>query len=422
MKKKNRIRIGVIADDFTGASDAASFLVKHGADTMLFTGIPDSMKETADCVVIALKSRSVSPREAIRQVKEATDFLKKTGTDCIYFKYCSTFDSTPQGNIGIVLDFLLDELQLPYTLLCPSLPVNGRTVKDGILYVYGTPLDESPMKNHPLNPMWDSHIAKLMRPQSRYPCIIIGRELFKMDQIKKVIDDYQRKYDKFYLIPDYETIQDGYKIAELFKTLPLLSGGSGLLEYLAPVKSAVDQTRKAERSKRCILLCGSCSAMSKKQIAAYRQSGGITYPVDSKKLLHHTLSAEEIFQYVQQASSPVLVYSAAVEQDIRELACAATFRQESKLIEACMADLSVMARDSGFDCIITAGGETSGAVTLRLGYHSYHIQDVIAPGVPELIPAEHPDMKLILKSGNFGDESFFMKALGKEKLYGTAAE
>ena len=171
MEMKN-IKIGVIADDFTGAGDAASFLEKSGAETIMYNAVPNEL-QVCDAAVIALKTRSVSPHEAVTEAKKAVDFLKENGCERIYFKYCSTFDSTPQGNIGVVADFLLEYLAQPFTILCPSLPVNHRIVKDGNLYVNGEKLSDSPLKNHPLNPMWDSYIPNLIKPQSKYPCFIM---------------------------------------------------------------------------------------------------------------------------------------------------------------------------------------------------------------------------------------------------------
>ena len=179
--------LGCIADDFTGASDAASFLVKGGMSVRLYNGIPDiqaqdnetgRQEEEAQAVVIALKSRTQETARAVADSLAAARFLISQGVKQIYFKYCSTFDSTPTGNIGPVADALMDFMKAHYTILCPALPVNGRTVEDGRLMVDGIPLHHSHMKNHPLTPMWDSRIDKLMEPQSRYSCRCMGaREL-----------------------------------------------------------------------------------------------------------------------------------------------------------------------------------------------------------------------------------------------------
>ena len=407
-------KTGVIADDFTGAGDIASFLQKGGAKTLLLTEIPASFREDCDCVVLALKSRSAAPEEAVRQVKRAVAFLREAGMERLYFKYCSTFDSTPEGNIGVVSDFLLEELGVPFTLLCPSLPVNGRTVKDGILYVHGVPLAESPMKDHPLNPMWASGIPELMCSQSRYPCLILTREEMLSGKTRELIEKYREKYEKFYLVPDYENEEDGRRIAQLFGDCPLLTGGSGLAEYLTDRKECLQEQRR-DKSQKAILLCGSCSRMSAKQIAFYREKGYAAFGVDSKDLAAGSLCAGDVFAYVLEHEN-VLVYSIAAGRAAGPEAGTEEFYRQSRLMENLMADLSQMAAEHGFDRIIVAGGETSGAVTLRLGYGAYEIGNSVAPGVPLMRPLENRNLTLILKSGNFGEEDFFEKALREGQI------
>lgn len=411
MNPKEVVKIGVIADDFTGASDAASFLAKSGANTVMFTSVPNEVVENVDAVVIALKSRSVLPEEALSMVKEAVDFLKGISCEKIYFKYCSTFDSTAKGNIGVVLDFLLDYLNEPYTIICPSLPVNGRIVKDGELFVHGVKLSESSMSYHPLNPMWDSYIPNLMKDQSIYPCHIVSREELEDNTFQQKLNEKLNKLQKFYVIPDYTTDEDGKNIAREFQHLKLLSGGSGLLEYILDQNEYIKKcnTKKVHNNKS-IILCGSCSKATMKQLDKYIYSGGKTYRVDSKDLLANTLDAEVIFETVKTAKEPVLIYSSAVYGNMNSQMKDDTFSLESKLMELLMAKLSEMAIDDGFHNIVVAGGETSGAVTLALGFHGFYIGESIDPGVPALYPISNPSVRLILKSGNFGSEDFFMKA------------
>ena len=168
---KQVIKIGCVADDFTGGSDAASFLCEGGLNTILISGIPEErfiLPEECEAVVIALKSRTQNTEEAVKDSLRAVRWLKNAGTEKYYFKYCSTFDSTPEGNIGPVTDAVMDELGENRTILCPALPDNGRTVKEGILYVNGVRLEDSTMRNHPLTPMTKSRIADLMEPQGKY--------------------------------------------------------------------------------------------------------------------------------------------------------------------------------------------------------------------------------------------------------------
>ena len=168
----NSILWGCIADDFTGASDAASFFKKGGLKTVLYNGIPEEgvvPDEDTQAVVIATKIRSIDKNIAVEEALKAYEYLKSINTKQFYYKYCSTFDSTPEGNIGPIADALMDAVGETKTILCPALPVNKRTVERGILYVDGVPLAETSMRNHPVNPMWESEISELMKPQSQYP-------------------------------------------------------------------------------------------------------------------------------------------------------------------------------------------------------------------------------------------------------------
>lgn len=411
METKN-IKIGVIADDFTGAGDAASFLEKSGAETIMYNAVPNEL-QVCNAAVIALKTRSVTPHAAVAEVKKAVDFLKENGCERIYFKYCSTFDSTPQGNIGVVADFLLEYLAQPFTILCPSLPVNQRIVKDGNLYVNGEKLSDSPLKNHPLNPMWDSYIPNLMKPQSKYPCFIMRQKELCEGEWKQTIHALKCRYERFYIVPDYETEQDGIRIAEAFKELPVLTGGSGLLPYVLENDALLHPEKNQIRKHgRTILLCGSCSAATRCQIEYFRKHQGCCYPVNANRVMNKELTAQDILTYANQQAQPVLIYSDAVEQDMRELKKDETFDQASKCIEQIMGEISSAALSFGYERIVVAGGETSGAVIQQLGFDGFHIGKSVDPGVPELIPLKNERLTLILKSGNFGAEDFFIKAIG----------
>lgn len=411
-----KIKIGIIADDFTGASDAASFLEKSGATTIMYNAVPSHFQYQCDAVVVALKTRSVEPEEAIVETKKAVDFLKKINCERIYFKYCSTFDSTPNGNIGIVADFLMEYLMEDYTILCPSLPVNGRIVKEGVLYVNGIPLSESPLKDHPLNPMWDSYIPELMKNQSKYPCLVMNRENLLRETWIQQIEEYKRKYEKFYIIPDYETAQDGQLISEKFQSLSVLTGGSGLLAHVLQNK-AVYQDKKIihhTNYQRSVILCGSCSMVTKRQIKHYQEQQEVSYAVDAEKLMDGSLTMQDVLNYIERQSKTVLVYSDAIEYDMQELKKKDSFFKASMHIEKLMGELSCALLQKGFNRIVVGGGETSGAVTKSLGFDGFCIGKSVDPGVPELIPLKNEAVTLVLKSGNFGAEDFFVKVAGGE--------
>lgn len=410
---------GCVADDFTGASDAASFLVKGGMSVQLFNGIPeenDPITKGVQAVVIALKSRTQRTREAVEDTVKALQWLKDKGVKQFYLKYCSTFDSTPEGNIGPVADEAIRFLQAPYTILCPALPVNGRTVMHGDLYVNGVPLQESPMKNHPLTPMWDCKIANLMRPQSRYSCLELWKEQMagSDEEIQAVLEGQEIKGEPFYVIPDYQDMKDGERIVELFGSLTLLTGGSGILELLAKLWSGRQSPAppleiRAEGS--AIMLAGSCSKATLGQIRYFKDHGGVSYKLNPVAMLEGSESIEDAWKFVEEnQGTPVLIYSSDTAENVKEVQRFGQGRV-AEMLEQAAAVLAERAVAHGIRRVIVAGGETSGAVTRKLGYRSYEIGASAAPGVPVMVPVENPDIRLVLKSGNFGQEDFFEKVL-----------
>lgn len=421
LKKLDHILIGCIADDFTGASDAASFLAKRGLKTLLFNGIPSNIETVKDCaaIVIALKSRSIPADEAVADTLKAAKWLKANHVDQLYVKYCSTFDSTPRGNIGPDIDAVLEQYNIKYTVLCPSLPVNQRIVKNGILIVDGKPIAEGHMAHHPLNPIWDSRISELMRPQGKYPCMIIDGELLAKSkaEILAAINEFGKDKDHFYIVPDYTTDAEGAKIAEVFGDLELLTGGSGILEHLANIYrdkydcSNMDLPITTVKGKG-IALSGSCSTMTCKQCNAYKQ-GHKTISVYPGKLLDGTQNVDAIWNKVSNdPENEYLIYSAgATDPQSREYKDKETFIKASHLLESTMAELASMAYHNGFTRIICAGGETSSAICMKLGFDAFIIGPSIDPGVPILIPLHNQNIRMALKSGNFGKEDFFQKAL-----------
>ncbi|MDD3368854.1 MAG: four-carbon acid sugar kinase family protein [Lachnospiraceae bacterium] len=411
--------LGCIADDFTGASDAASFLVKGGMSVRLYNGVPETTDVETDpsngqeeqAIVIALKSRTQEKEAAIADTLAAAAFLKSRNVKQIYFKYCSTFDSTLKGNIGPVADALMNFTKSPYSILCPALPVNGRIVKNGCLYVNGIPLHESHMKDHPLTPMWDARIAELMKPQSIYPCHELTSEeldVFPANAIPSA---------PCYEIPDYTTIEDGAKIAAAFWHLPLLTGGSGLLEPLARIwigqGSGKGLIPESATKGKALLLAGSCSKATLGQIACYQSQGKPSYKLDPKAMLEGSQTVEDAWNYIKEnttESETVLVYSSDSPDKVKEFQSLG-MEKVASLLENALAELAARAVQSGYTRIISAGGETSGAVTKKLCYSSYWIGKSVAPGVPIMVPTENRNIRLILKSGNFGQEDFFARAL-----------
>lgn len=406
--------LGCVADDFTGASDAASFLAQAGLPTVLLNEIPDArarIGEDACAVVIALKTRTIPAEEAVRQSMAAFHYLDRLGAKKLYFKYCSTFDSTDKGNIGPVVDALLQTYKEKYTVICPSLPANGRVVKGGKLYVNGVLLQDSHMKDHPLTPMRESRIAALMGAQGKYASLEIGaQELCDENTIKK-IDAKATEWKKpFYVIPDYYEDLHGAQIVKLFAACRVYTGGSGLAGALgsflyAKQPPSADKAMLAGVNGKGIVLAGSCSAITLKQIDAFKQKGFPYYALSPEKLLAGEECAQTIWEKVKDHQHEVLIYSSEAPEKISKAQGAAA------KIEATLSALAHKALQGGYTRFVVAGGETSGAVTKALGFRSFYIGESVATGVPIMTPAESLNLRIVLKSGNFGQIDFFERAL-----------
>lgn len=398
--------LGCIADDFTGAADMASFLKEGGMRTLLLNGIPQAEKKQeydADAIVIALKTRTQETEAAVRVSLEALQWLEKQGCSHFYIKYCSTFDSTPRGNIGPVCDAAMEYLKVDQALLCPALPVNGRTVVNGNLYVNGILLHESSMKDHPLTPMKDCNLKRLMEAQSRYSCIEIGSEW-------KAPAANQEDTKPCYVIPDCQTDQDAEKIAQVFGEWKLLTGGSGLAKPLAKFLLRISGKENGAKP-HSLILAGSCSVATRNQIAEFQKKGGASIRITPEQLCDDSWDIEKLWNKTKNMleSASVLVYSSAAPEEVER--DRARYGDVSGRLEQVMAELAGRAVLKGVPGIVAAGGETSGAVTKALHQDAFWIGESIAPGVPIMIPAENENICLILKSGNFGEKDFFEQAL-----------
>lgn len=409
------LKIGCIADDFTGAGDIASFFKKGGLKTILINGIPHSPIDVdCDAVVIALKSRTQETSSAVSDSLAALKWLETQGCEHFYIKYCSTFDSTRTGNIGPIVDAAMEFLDDKYTILCPALPVNGRTVENGCLYVNGVPLHESHMRSHPLTPMWDCKINELMKEQGKYSCLQIDRDALysAKDFLYSLIYEYGKTSSRFYIIPDFIEDRDGDRIVELFGDLKLLTGGSGIAESLGKkyCTGYDDGPQNSCCPGKTLLLAGSRSTATLVQIAYFINNGGRAIRIFPEDLISGRQSVDTILAELNRSPEPTLIYSSDTPENVlqnQKLGKEAI----SNLLEETTAAIAKEAAGNGYTKIIVAGGETSGAVTKSLGYDRYEIGVSIAPGVPVMIPVESRQTRLVLKSGNFGSQDFFIKAV-----------
>lgn len=417
------IKIGIIADDFTGAGDAASFLKLENANCILINGIPEEnfkINESIDVVIIALKTRSIAHQIAITEVNQAYDFLNKIGVEVIYSKYGSTFDSTADGNIGPVLDNLLEKMDLTYTLISPALPVNNRKVENGILYVDGLPIEETHMKLHPLNPMDESDLVVLMERQSKYKVFTLTvpqMENFLLDKISfdKYIQEKSEENGRFYLAVDYFEDNHGKIIAELFQGLKLFSGSSALPPFIYQMLTSSSDSGTSNYSTigelnqiKGGVLAGSLSKATQCQIANFLLEGYASYEMSGQLLLSSfEVVKEEVIHFIDGHIEDVFIIYSEKGKDV-----APTIHNEiGSLVEKMLSFAGEYMIEKGITNLVVAGGETSGAVVKTINPNSFYIGEVISPGVPILIPDTYQNLKIVLKSGNFGEEDFFIRAL-----------
>lgn len=409
------LRLGVIADDLTGATDIAGFLVANGLRTVQINGVPTEPLPDVDAVVVGLKSRSIDPAEAVDLSLRTLAALQQQGAERILFKYCSTFDSTPRGNIGPVTDALMAALDTDLTIVVPSLPVNGRTVYKGYLFVGDVLLNESGMRNHPVNPMTDASLVRVTEAQSEGKAGIVEFAVVQQgpDAIRARLDALRADGVRYAVI-DTVTDADLTAIGEACRDLPLTTGGSGLGAGLA--RALASGTSDAEHQwqsveGQAIVLSGSCSVMTNQQVATYRdQAPALAIDVDAL-IADPDGYRQQVLDWVdaQPAEPAPLVYATAGPDEVRRLQDTHGAAQVSEAIESMFGWLAARLRDRGVRRFIVAGGETAGAVTAALGVSGFHVGPQIAPGVPWVRSLDNA-IELALKSGNFGDINFFTTA------------
>lgn len=413
------MRLGVIADDFTGATDIAGFLVANGLRTVQLNGVPpEDLAVEADAVVISLKTRSCPVEEAVSQSLASLRWLQARDCPQFFFKYCSTFDSTPRGNIGPVTDALLDALGEDFTVICPVLPVNGRTIYNGYLFVNGVPLEESGMRHHPVTPMTDSNLMRLMDAQSRGKTGNVPSSVMDQgaDAVRAALAALRAKgfrYAVLDALSDAHLVVMGQAVAEM----TLVTGGSGLADGMARAwKTEGDATSAAAEGRpakgRAIVLSGSCSQMTNAQVAAYRAAAPSLFVEVERSLGDAAAYAQELADWVlaqPEGEWAPLVYATTEPAKLKEIQARFGAAEASEAVERVFGVLARKLEAAGFDQFIVAGGETSGIVTQSLGIGGFHIGPQIAPGVPWVKAVEKP-LSLALKSGNFGGERFFFEA------------
>lgn len=414
--------LGCIADDFTGATDLAGLLARSGVRVSLRIGVPkEPPKETAAFEVIALKCRTAPVAEAVAECRAALAWLREAGAQRFFWKYCSTFDSTAKGNIGPVAEALMADLGAQQTIYCPAFPENGRSIFMGNLFVGQQPLAESPMKDHPLTPMTDSNLMRLLAPQVTGSTGLVDRLTVARGaaeigvSLARLVDD-----EVAHVVVDAVADADLQEIATACRDMPLLTGGSALAMPL-PSLYAQDGKLNVDGAKAeppqiepgAIVLSGSCSAMTRAQVADYAKDAP-SYRLDPLVLARDGAGAALDWLATQSPNAAPIIYATAEPEDVRAAQAELGTAQAGEVVEAALAKLAIAARDRGTRRFVVAGGETSGAVTQALGVTRLDIGAEIAPGVPwTFCESVGHQIALALKSGNFGSEGFFGAALAK---------
>ena len=407
--------LGVVADDFTGASDIANTLARGGMAATQFLGVPASPAASAcEAGVVALKSRSIAREEAVAQSLDALEWLLAQGARQIVFKYCSTFDSTPAGNIGCVGEALARRLGVRGVVACPAFPAAGRTVYQGHLFVGDRLLSESSLRHHPLNPMTDPDLRRWLRMQTQDPVGLVPLAVVSQGApaIAEALHAGAQRGECLMIVDavrDADLVAIGVACADA----PLLTGGSGIALGLPANFARLGLLRHAEERRqhvrgRAAILAGSCSARTLEQIGNYLQRHpGIA--IDPDSVLDRRLSPDDIVRFAQRhPDDTVIAYSSANPADVAAVQQRRGTSVVAHALEQFFSDTAQALIASGVRRLIVAGGETSGAVVSALGFDALDIGPEISPGVPLLYAGA---MVLALKSGNFGGADFFEQAL-----------
>ncbi|MFH9428344.1 3-oxo-tetronate kinase [Streptomyces sp. NPDC017615] len=416
------IRLGAIADDFTGATDLANNLVRAGMRVVQLIDVPEdggaALAQDADAVVIALKSRTVPVTEAVDASLRALAWLRGAGAEQIYFKYCSTFDSTPAGNIGPVTEALMDALDTDFTVATPAFPDNGRTVFKGHLFVGDVLLSESGMRHHPLTPMTDSDLVSVLGAQTTRPVGLIDHTVLAAgtDAVRARIGEL-RSAGVAFAIADAVSNDDLVRLGEAVRDLPLVTAGSGLAIGL-PANWGLRPTSAAAQLPPAgghrAIVSGSVSAATNGQVRAFLDTGRPAFCVDPLRIASGADVTGEALAFAEAhlAEGPVLVYSTETPDAVRGVQSRLGAAEAGELVERTLAEVARGLVARGVRRLVVAGGETSGAVVQALGITGLRIGPQIDPGVP-WCAANLPDgdtLHLTLKSGNFGGPDFFSAA------------
>ena len=425
--------LGCIADDFTGATDLANNLVRSGMRVVQTIGVPaQALQADVDAVVVALKSRTLPPAEAVAQSLQALAWLKAQGVQQVYFKYCSTFDSwyrgDVRGNIGPVSEALMAALGTDFTIATPAFPDNQRTVFKGYLFVGDGLLSESGMKDHPLTPMNDANLVRVLQAQCQQRVGLIDHKTVAQgaEAIRARIQALRAEGVRLAVV-DAVSNDDLMRLGPALKDLPLVTAGSGVAIGLPAnwgLKPSPTTSRLPAAQGLQAIVSGSCSQATQGQVADFKQRGGPAWALDPLRLTDDQALADCVQEALawaapQLAQGPVLVYSTSEPSAVQAIQSQMGAGVAGHRVEQTLAQIARGLVQLGVRQLVVAGGETSGACVQALAIEQLQIGPQIDPGVPwchaPTVLAPGQGVHVALKSGNFGTPDFFHKSLAQLK-------
>ena len=413
--------LGCIADDFTGATDLANNLVRAGMRVVQTIGVPAApLSGEADAVVVALKSRTIPAADAVAQSLAALRWLQAQGAQQFYFKVCSTFDSTPQGNIGPVTDALMDALGCSLTLVTPAFPDNQRTVFKGHLFVGDVLLSDSGMRNHPLTPMLDANLVRVLQAQTQRKVGLVDHAVVSRGAGTIRERCMQLQQSGFGMaIVDAVNNEDLMRLGQALKGQPLVTAGSGVAIGL-PQNWGLHATPEAATLPRAggaqAVISGSCSVATNAQVAKALGAGVLDFVVDPLQVAGGIDVVANALAWAQSrvGRGALLIRATAQPAELQAVQVQLGAAQAGELVERTLSEIACGLVRLGVRQLVVAGGETSGAVVQALGIQQLQIGAQIDPGVPwcaAVSPAAGGEtLHIALKSGNFGAPDFFTKA------------
>jgi uncharacterized protein YgbK (DUF1537 family) len=415
------VLLGAIADDFTGATDLCNTLVRGGMRTVQLIDVPEPGTEIADAeaVVVALKSRTIPAAEAIGKSLAALAWLQNAGARQILFKYCSTFDSTDEGNIGPVAEALMEALGADFTLFCPAFPETGRTIYRGYLFVGDVLLSESGMRDHPLTPMRDPSLVRVLQRQIRGRVGLVPQcDVARGAQAIGDAFASLRQAGFRHAIVDAIEDHDLEAIGEAAADFPLITGGSGIALGLPENfrrQGLLGEERRADAlpwvAGAAAVLSGSCSEATRAQVAHMRERAAV-FTVDPIAAAAGRNIVEEAVAWATPhlGDRPVLISATATPEEVTAIQQVLGRERAGTLVEGILAGIARGLVTRGVRRLAIAGGETAGAIVQALGVSGVRIGRQIDPGVPWTMSLGEPALALALKSGNFGAPDFFTRA------------